>query len=108
MVAGKGAAKVGARFIPFVGEVLIAADIIGSTWNWFSNNQAPRYYDLKNNSWVKDNFNPSEVQIGRPLTICFSTDGTGWGNIFTNLFFNTDNRTTMELVKISENSGCDP
>ena len=105
MVAGKSAAKTGARFIPFVGEVLLAGDVIFSTWNWLSSNQAPRYTDLKNNSWIKDNFNPSEVEIGRPLTICFSSSGTGWGDFFTGLLFNTDTRTTMELVKIGENSG---
>jgi hypothetical protein len=98
-------AKVGSRFIPFVGEVLIAADIIGSSWNWWSGRQAPMYSDLKKESWIKDHFNPKEVEIGKAVTVCFSQGKGGVGGFLSGLVFNADTRTTMELVKISENGG---
>jgi len=103
--AGKTGAKLGSRLIPYVGEVLIATDIIASSWNWWSGRQAPMYSDLKKESWIKDHFNPKEVEIGKAITVCFSQGKGGASGFLSGLFFNADTRTTMELVKIAENGG---
>jgi hypothetical protein len=99
----KGAAEGGAKLIPFVGEVLLATEIVGDTWNWFSGNQAPRLGEVE--SFAKDNFDPKSIPVGKPITVCWSQPaGGGWGTAVSFLF-NNDTRTTMEIVKIMENKG---
>jgi len=84
--AGKTGAKLGSRLIPYVGEVLIATDIIASSWNWWSGRQAPMYSDLKKESWIKDHFNPKEVEIGKAITVCFSQGKGGASGFFRGYF----------------------
>lgn len=101
----KGGAKGGSKLIPFVGEVLMVIDAVGSIWNWYSNNQAPRYGELEDYSWIKAEFDPKSVAIGKPLTICWSQPAGGtWGGI-TSFLFNNETRTTMELIKVAEEKG---
>jgi hypothetical protein len=101
----KGSSKTGSRLIPFVGEVLMVIDAVGSIWNWYSNNQAPRYGELEDYSWIKAEFDPKSVAIGKPITICWSQPAGGtWGGI-TSFLFNNETRTTMELIKVAEEKG---
>jgi hypothetical protein len=101
----KGSAKTGSKLIPFVGEVLMVIDAVGSIWNWYSNNQAPRYGELEDYSWIKAEFDPKSVAIGKPITICWSQPAGGtWGGI-TSFLFNNETRTTMELIKVAEEKG---
>ena len=101
----KGGAKGGSKLIPFVGEILMVIDAVGSIWNWYSNNQAPRYGELEDYSWIKAEFDPKSVAIGKPITICWSQPAGGtWGGI-TSFLFNNETRTTMELIKVAEEKG---
>ena len=96
----KGLSKSGAKFIPFVGEVLMAVDLIGSTWNWYSGNQAPRYDEV--DSFAKETFIPKEIQIGRPIIVCWSQPPSGTLGTAISFIASNETRTTMELVKIAQ------
>ena len=106
--ATKGASaslKGGARWIPFVGEVLMAVDAIGSTWNWFSDNQAPKWTEIKDTIATGKGgqaFDPSKIKDGTAITICWRQPaGTGLG-IATSFLYTNDTRTTAELFKIGK------
>jgi len=85
-----------------VGWALLAIDAVGSTWNWFSGNQAPRFGNVED--FAKGSFDPKEIKIGVPITICWSQPAGGWGMAVSFLFSN-ETRTTMELVKVAEAEG---
>jgi hypothetical protein len=85
-----------------VGWALLAIDAVGSTWNWYSGNQAPRYGTV--DSFAKGSFDPKSIKIGVPITICWSQPAGGWG-MAVSFLFNNETRTTMELIKIAEVSG---
>lgn len=107
--AGKIAAGAGtkgvARFIPFVGEVLMGIEAIGSTWNWFSDNQAPKWTEIEDTIATGKGgkaFDPSKIKDGTAITICWRQPaGTGLG-IATSFLYNNDTRTTAELFKIGK------
>lgn len=94
----RGFIKAGGKAIPFVGEVLMIIDAVGSTWNWFSSNQAPRYGEVED--FAHNSMDPSAIPVGVPITICWSQPAGGWGGAATSFFFNNETRTTCELVKI--------
>jgi hypothetical protein len=95
----RGAAQGGAKLIPFVGEVLMVVDAVGSTWNWFSDNQAPKYKEVK--SFAYNEMDPKKIPIGVPITVCWSQpSGGGWGSV-TSFLFNNETRTTAEFIKIA-------
>jgi len=94
----RGFSKLGGKAIPFVGEVLMVIDAVGSTWNWFSSNQAPRYGEVED--FAHNSMDPSAIPVGVPITICWSQPAGGWGGAATSFFFNNETRTTCELVKI--------
>lgn len=95
----RGATQGGAKLIPFVGEVLMITDAIGSTWNWYSDNQAPKYNEVK--SFAHNEMDPKKLPIGVPITICWSQPaGGGWGTV-TSFLFNNETRTTAELIKVA-------
>ena len=94
----RGFSKLGGKAIPFVGEVLMVIDAVGSTWNWFSSNQAPRYGEV--DSFAHNSMNPASIPVGVPITICWSQPAGGWGGGATSFFFNNETRTTCELVKV--------
>jgi hypothetical protein len=105
--AGRGLSKLTAKgavdWIPVIGWTLAAIDVVGSTWNWFSDKQAPRFSEVE--SFAKDQFSPKSIPIGIPITICWSQEAGGaWGTIV-NFIANNDTRTTMELVKVSDING---
>lgn len=96
----RGAAQGGAKLIPFVGEILILTDVIGSAWNWFSDKQAPKYNEVK--SFAQREMDPKKIPIGVPITICWSQPaGGGWGTV-TSFLFNNETRTTAEFIKIAD------
>lgn len=99
----KAGIKGAAEWVPVVGWVLAAVDVVGSTWNWFSDNQAPRFSEI--DSFAKNEFVPQSIPVGVPITICWSQEAGGaWGNVI-NFIANNDTRTTMELVKIGDFNG---
>lgn len=96
----RGAAQGGAKLIPFVGEILILTDVIGSAWNWFSDKQAPKYNEVK--SFAQREMDPKKIPIGVPITVCWSQPaGGGWGTV-TSFLFNNETRTTAEFIKIAD------
>jgi len=104
-IATKAGTKGAARFIPFVGEVLMGIEAIGSTWNWFSDNQAPKWVEIEDTIAPGKGgkaFDPSKIKDGTAITICWRQPaGTGLG-IATSFLYNNDTRTTAELFKIGK------
>ena len=96
-----GFAKAAELFNP-VGWALLAIGAIGSTWNWFQGNQAPRFGNVED--FAKGSFDPKSIKVGVPITICWSQPAGGWGMALSFLF-NNETRTTMELVKVADNGG---
>ena len=96
-----GFAKTAELFNP-VGWALLAIGAIGSTWNWFQGNQAPRFGNVED--FAKGSFDPKSIKVGVPITICWSQPAGGWG-IIVSFLFNNETRTTMELVKVADNGG---
>ena len=102
---GRGTLKLGAKAIPFVGEVLMVIDAVGSIWNWYSDNQAPRYGEVE--SFASNEMDPSKLPIGVPITVCWSQPsggalGTALSFLVTNI---GETRTTAELIKIADKNG---
>jgi hypothetical protein len=103
-------AKGASRWIPFVGQALLAIDAIGSTWNWFSNNQAPKWDEIEDTiSTGKGGkeFDPGKIEDGTSITICWKQPaGTGLG-IAASFLYSNDTRTTAELFKIGKGNNGD-
>lgn len=96
----RGATQGGAKAIPFVGEVLMIIDAVGSTWNWYSSNQAPRFGEVE--SFAHNEMDPKKIPLGLPITVCWSQPaGGGWGTAVSFLFSN-ETRTTAEIIKIAD------
>lgn len=93
-----GAAKAAELTNP-VGWALLAINAVGSTWNWFSGNQAPRFGNV--DGFAKGSFNPKTIKMGVPITVCWSQPSGGWG-VAVSFLFNNETRTTMELVKVAD------
>ena len=101
---GKGFARAskqgGLRVLPLVGQILLVVDVVGSTWNWFSNKQAPKYNEVKD--FAHNEMDPKKLPIGVPITVCWSQPaGGGWGTV-TSFLFNNETRTTAEIIKVGE------
>jgi hypothetical protein len=99
--AAGGAAKA-AEWTNPIGWALLAIDAVGSTWNWYSGKQAPRYGNVED--FAKGSFDPKSIKIGVPITICWSQPAGGWG-IAVSFLFSNETRTTMELVKVADVNG---
>jgi len=99
----RGGSKLGSRAIPFVGEVLMIIDAVGSTWNWYSDNQAPRYGEVE--SFAKNEMDPSKLPIGVPITVCWSQPASGALGTGISFLFSNETRTTAELIKIGDKNG---
>lgn len=98
-VSGKGLGKL----IPYVGEVLMVIDAVGSAWNWFSGNQAPMFKEVE--GFASRAFKPSEIKIGVPITICWTQPAQSTMGSIVSFFANNDTRTTCELIKIGVREG---
>ena len=93
-----------------VGWIIAAATAIASTgqqlYNWLSDKQAPRFSDV--DDFAKGEFKPSQIPVGKPITICWTSDGGAgfWGGVLKVLTLTKDDtRTTMDLVKIGDFGG---
>lgn len=112
--ATKGAAAAGlkgaSKWIPFVGQALLAIQVIGSTWNWFSNNQAPKWDEIEDtiaSGKGGKEFDPGKIEDGTLITICWNQPaGTGLG-IAASFLYSNDTRTTAELFKIGKGTNGD-
>lgn len=93
--AGTGALVVGAAIVIYqVTQRLI---------NWTSKNQAPRLSEIEDEGWARDSFMPGTIEDGELITICWTqSSGNNW---FTDLLWNEDTRTTMDLVKLGDFNG---
>lgn len=96
--AAGGVAKA-AEWTNPIGWALLAIDAVGSTWNWYSGNQAPRLGNVED--FAKESFDPKSIEIGVPITVCWSQPAGGWGMAVSFLFSN-ETRTTMEIVKVAD------
>ena len=101
-LAAKASTKTGSKFIPFVGEVLMVIDAVGSSWNWLKNSQAPTYKEVKSSPGMHNSFIPKDIEIGRPVTVCYSQGSSGGLGAVMDVFVSTEKRTTMELIKIKQ------
>jgi hypothetical protein len=99
----KGGGKTASRLIPFVGEVLMVIDAVGSLWNWYSNNQAPRYKEV--DSFAHNEMDPKKIPIGIPITICWSQPAQSTFGAIISFIASNDTRTTLEMIKIGEKEG---
>jgi hypothetical protein len=99
--AASGGAAAGGSALATGGLVVAAVVALGSiqrSFNWFSSKQAPIYTKVKD--FAKGNFKPEEIEIGKPITICW-TQESGSG-LFASMAWGSDSRTTMDLIKILE------
>lgn len=101
--ASRGFAKAGGKLIPFVGEVLMVIDAVGSIWNWYSNNQAPRYNEV--DSFAHNEMDPKKLPVGVPITVCWSQPAQSTFGSILSFVANNETRTTCELIKIGEKDG---
>lgn len=98
-----GLAKTGTRAIPIVGEILMAIQAVGGIWNWYSDNQAPRYNEV--DSFAHNEMDPKKIPIGVPITICWSQPAQSTFGVVLSFIANNDTRTTCELIKIGDQDG---
>jgi hypothetical protein len=100
----KASGKTASRLIPFVGEVLLAIDIVGSSINWFSDKQAPTWSDIEETVGSKGNkvFSPKDIATGSQITICWKQPAGGTLGTVGSFFYSNDTRTTAELIKVGE------
>ena len=71
-----------------------------------SDKQAPRFSDV--DDFAKGEFKPSEIPVGKPITVCWTSDGGAgfWGGVLKVLTISKDDtRTTMNLVKVGDFNG---
>lgn len=102
--AGKGAARGAGRAVAgLAGKVLGPLTILQmgqQVYNWFSTKQAPRYGEV--DDFAHKKFQPGQIPIGTQITVCWTNDsGGGWASYV----LATDTRTTMNLLKVSDQNG---
>jgi hypothetical protein len=104
---GAGAATIAAAESNPVGWIVTAAVIAAGTIqrlvNWTSDAQAPRLGQIEDEGWARDSFMPGTIPDGEAITICWTQDaGNSW---FTDILWNEDTRTTMDLIKLGNFKG---
>lgn len=104
---GEGAAAVAAAESNPVGWIITAAVVATSAIqriiNFTSDKQAPRLGEIEDEGWAKDSFMPGTIPDGEAITICWTQDaGNSW---FTDILWNEDTRTTMDLIKMGNFKG---
>lgn len=105
--AGEGAGPIAAATSNPVGwiiaAVVIAAGTIQRLVNWTSDAQAPRLGEIEDEGWARDSFMPGTIPDGEAITLCWTQDaGNSW---FTDILWNEDTRTTMDLIKLGNFKG---
>ena len=104
---GAGAATIAAAESNPIGwivtAVVITAGVVQRIVNWTSDAQAPKLGDIEDEGWAKDAFMPGTIPDGEAITICWTQDaGNSW---FTDILWNEDTRTTMDLIKLGNFKG---
>ena len=88
-----------------VGWIILAATSIQQLYNWGSSNQAPRLGEIEDEGIDAHNsFSPGSIPDGSEITVCW-TQEAGQGGILAaigNVLVTNDSRTTMNLLKRSE------
>ena len=83
--------------------VILATETIQRIVNFTSDDQAPRLGQIEDEGWAKDKFMPGTIPDGEAITVCWTQSaGNGW---FTDVLWNEDTRTTMDLIKIGNFKG---
>lgn len=100
-----------------VGWVLLAADVIGSTINYTSDNQAPSWdpiiggkSDAMKNyagsggicSTAKNSFSPQDIPTGETITLCWTQNPESGFALALSFVASVSTRTTMNLTKICD------
>ena len=100
----KASGKTASRLIPFVGEVLLAIDMVGSAINWYSDKQAPTWGDIEKTVGDQGGyvFNPKGFGVGSQISICWKQPAGGALGTIGSFFYSNDTRTTADLIKIGE------
>ncbi len=101
--ASKALPKTAVEAIPVVGWILAIGDVAQQTYNWFSDNQAPRFADFDGSAIAHDSFEPGKIPAGEIITICWTQEGklsSGWEGFLP--FTADDTRTTMDIAKIGD------
>ena len=98
----KGTVAGGARFIPVLGWVLTAVDVVGSMINWYSDNQAPTPDEAVELFDGKKTFSPSSIEVGETIVLCWAQpDDSAWGAALSWVVSNIgETRTILEMTKI--------
>jgi hypothetical protein len=104
---GAGAGALAAAESNPVGWIITAAVVAAGTIqrliNWTSDAQAPRLGEIEDEGWARDSFAPGTIPDGEAITICWTQDaGNNW---FTDILWNEDTRTTMDLIKLGNFKG---
>lgn len=104
---GEGVSTIAAAESNPVGWIItaavVAAGAIQRIVNFTSDAQAPRLGQIEDEGWAKDSFMPGTIPDGEAITICWTQDaGNSW---FTDILWNEDTRTTMDLIKIGNFNG---
>ena len=102
--AAKFAPKTAVKAVPVIGWIIGIADVAQQTYNWFSDNQAPRFKEVE--SIAKDVFEPGKIPVGEIITLCWTQEGkssSSWTGFLP--FTADDTRTTMDLAKIGDFEG---
>jgi len=86
-----------------IAAVAVTAGVVQRIVNWTSDAQAPKLGDIEDEGWAKDAFMPGTIPDGEAITICWTQDaGNSW---FTDILWNEDTRTTMDLIKLGNFKG---
>lgn len=91
-----------------VGWVITAAMTGQQLYNWFSDNQAPRYGEIEDEGVdAHDSFAPGSIPDGSEITVCWTQEAGQSGILAAigNALVTNDTRTTMNLLKIGNFKG---
>ena len=91
-----------------VGWVITGVMAGQQLYNWFSDNQAPRYGEIEDEGVdAHDSFAPGSIPDGSEITVCWTQEAGQSGILAAigNVFVTNDTRTTMNLLKIGNFKG---
>jgi hypothetical protein len=103
----RAAAGVGKGTNP-VGWLITGAMAGQQLYNWFSDNQAPRYGEIEDEGVdAHDSFAPGSIPDGSEITVCWTQEAGQSGILAAigNALVTNDTRTTMNLLKIGNFKG---
>lgn len=91
-----------------VGWVITGVMAGQQLYNWFSDNQAPRYGEIEDEGVdAHDSFAPGSIPDGSEITVCWTQEAGQSGILAAigNALITNDTRTTMNLLKIGNFKG---